>query len=340
MLDVTASADGLHVSFTEPCAGDAADPDAWFVQSWRYEPADSYGGPKVDVREHRVVAADAAGDGRSIRLAVPDLQPGCVVYLRRLGELVGRESGRPLWTSEAWLTVNALHPPGAAGPPPARPHAPVEAAAGWRPLFDGRSTHGWHNHVPPLPDGSWPAVRGWSVQDEALVRTGPGGDLVSDQVFEDFELQLDWRIAPGGNSGVFFLVDETPRADGSLPAVWETGIEMQVLDNERHVDGQDPSTSAGACYALYAPTHDDTRPAGHWNRMRVVKRGAHVEHWLNDRLQCAYDIGSDDWTWRVGTSKFARMPAFARAAKGRIALQNHGDEVAFRNVILRDLAQD
>ena len=96
-------------------------------------------------------------------------------------------------------------------------------------------------------------------------------------------------------------------------------------------------TSAAACYGLYAPTHDDTRPVGHWNHVRIVKQGAHVEQWLNGWLQCSYDIGSDDWNARVAASKFATMPGFAKAPKGHIALQDHGDEVAFRQIFLRRL---
>jgi hypothetical protein len=176
------------------------------------------------------------------------------------------------------------------------------------------------------------------VQDGALVRTSHGGDLVSNDTYRDFELELDWRITEGGNSGILFLVDETPRADGSQPAVWETGLEMQVLDDERHADGRDPLTSAGACYALFAPEHDDTRPVGHWNHVRIAKQGSRVEQWLNGRLQCAYDIGSDDWRARVAASKFRDMPGFARARAGRIALQDHGDEVAFRNIRIHDLS--
>jgi len=340
MLDIRARADGLLVSFTEPLDGRAGrDPDAWLVESWRYEPKDEYGGPKIDLRELRATEAVGGGDGRWLFLRVPGLQAGRVHHVRALDDLRS-DAGRELWAKEAWLTLNRL--PDERGPaaPAGEPETTVAAdqrAAGWRSLFDGTTVQGWHIHGLMPADGSWPPVEGWSVVDGALVRTGPGGDLVSDEDFGDFELQLDWRVAPGGNSGIFFLVDETPRADGSVPAVRETGVEMQILDNERHADGQDPLTSAGACYALHAPTHDDTRPPGHWNHVRLMKTGTHVEQWLNGRLQCSYDIGSDDWTGRVAAGKFARMPAFGRAVRGRIALQDHGDEVAFRNVMLREL---
>jgi len=245
------------------------------------------------------------------------------VYVRALDPLRSRE-GHALWSTEAWLTLNAV--PDEAGPPAAAPASEngtftdVQRAEGWHPLFDGHDASAWHTlGATPLPDGSFPPPTGWSVQDGALVRSGGGGDLLSNDAFRDFELELDWRITEGGNSGIFFLVDETPRADGSQPAVWESGIEMQVLDNERHPDGQNPVTSAGACYGLFAPERDDTRPVGHWNHVRIAKQGSRVEQWLNGQLQCTYDIGSDDWKARVAASKFRDMPGFARARAGHIA---------------------
>jgi cytochrome c len=342
LLDVRSRADGLLVSFTEPLRrGLGGDPDGWCVQSWRYEPTNEYGGPKVDEREHLVSDVVVAQDGRSAFLRVDGLTAGRVVYVHVLDDLLS-SGGRELWAREAWLTLNAVS--AEAGPPRAEglPLNTLTAAQrddGWQSLFDGTSPRGWHaSGAKPLADGRYPAPIGWSVQDGALVRSGSGGDIVSDAVFRDFELELEWRIAEGGNSGIFFLVGEVPRADGSMPSVWETGLEMQVLDDARHRDGGNPLTSAGACYALYAPTRDDTRPIGHWNRVRLVKQGSHVEHWLNGHLQCAYDIGSDDWNARVAASKFKDMPAFGKVQAGHLALQDHGDEVAYRNIRIRDLS--
>jgi hypothetical protein len=203
-----------------------------------------------------------------------------------------------------------------------------ERSAGWRLLFDGTSTAGWHEY------GRSGAVVGWAAVDGELARVADGGaDLVTDELFESFELEFDWRLWPGGNSGVLFHV-----VDG-FDFVWRTGPEYQLLDDERHADGQNPLTSAGANYALDAPAYDDTHPIGQWNHARLVVDGAHVEHWLNGEPQCEYELWSDAWKARVAGSKFGQMPDYGLARTGRIALQDHGDRVAFKNVKVRTLAR-
>ncbi len=113
---------------------------------------------------------------------------------------------------------------------------------------------------------------------------------------------------------------------------------MQVLDNAEHPDGRDPRTSAGSCYALYAPARDVTQPVGLFNRARIVVRGPHVEHWLNGEKIVEYERGSPDWEARVKASKFAQLPAHGRTPRGRIALQDHGDRASYRNIRIRPLA--
>lgn len=195
----------------------------------------------------------------------------------------------------------------------------------WRPLFDGRTTAGWR----AFNGTAMPA--GWQVVDGTLARVGAGGDIITDETFGSFELELEWRVRAGGNSGVFFHVVE----DSTLQYAYETGPEMQVLDNAGHADGRSPATSAGSNYALYAPARDATRPVGQWNAARLVVRGSHVEHWLNGEKLLEYELGSPEWQARVAASKFAQMPRYGRARRGHIALQDHGDPVAFRNIRIR-----
>jgi hypothetical protein len=217
--------------------------------------------------------------------------------------------------------------PGASGPSGSfeSPVSSDDAADGWRPLFDGRTTAGWRGYRRPDAPG------GWQVVDGALTRVAEAGDLMTIEQFGDFELELEWSVAPGGNSGIMFHVTE----DHGAP--WETGPEMQVLDNAGHQDGGDPLTSAGSAYALYAPEDDETLPTGEWNAARLVVHGPHVEHWLNDELLLEYELWSEDWEQRVAASKFGAMPDFGRRERGHIVLQDHGDRVAFRNIRLRDL---
>lgn len=200
-------------------------------------------------------------------------------------------------------------------------------AAGWRLLFDGESAAGWRGFkgatLPP----------GWVVKDGALTRVAEAGDIVTDEVFRDFELTLEWKVAAGGNSGIFYRVSEAPE----LNYVWESGPEMQVLDDARHPDGAKPETSAGACYGLYPAPRGISHPAGAWNQVRILVQGKRVEHWLNGTRIVAYELGSPDWEERVRESKFADMPRYGREPTGHIALQDHGDWVAYRNIKIRVL---
>lgn len=201
----------------------------------------------------------------------------------------------------------------------------AERAAGWRLLFDGQSTTGWRGFRQAAPPS------GWQATDGTLARTGGGGDLISVDQFANFELALEWQISAGGNSGVMFRVAE------SADATHLTGPEMQILDNRGHSDGQSPLSSAGACYGLYAPASDVTRPVGAWNDARIVVTGSRVEHWLNGVKVVEYELGSADWLARLETSPFRGVPTYGREPRGHIALQDHGDRVAFRSIRIRPM---
>ena len=204
-----------------------------------------------------------------------------------------------------------------------------ERKDGWKLLFDGKTSNGWRKYKSDrMPDK-------WKVTDGALVfdpnADGSGGDIVTVDEYDDFEFVADWKISPNGNSGVMYHVTE----DGEYP--WQSGPEYQLLDNAGHADGRNPLTTAASCYALYAPSKDVTKPVGDWNSMRLVVNGPHVEHWLNGVKVAEYKIGGKDWKKRVQQSKFNSMPNFAKAVKGHIDLQDHGDRVEFRNLKIRPL---
>ena len=199
--------------------------------------------------------------------------------------------------------------------------SPVEKAAGWRLLFDGKTTAGWRGYKKTA------MAAGWEVTpDGALTRTGPGGDIVTVDQFGSFELSFEWKVAPKGNSGVMFHVTE----DRDSP--WQSGPEYQILDNGGHADGANPETSTASDYAIHAPTKDVSRPAGEWNQSRIVVNGKRVEHWLNGERVVAYELGSPDWVKRVTASKFAKYPNWGLAGRGHVALQDHGDTVAYRSI--------
>jgi hypothetical protein len=196
----------------------------------------------------------------------------------------------------------------------------------WRTLFDGGSLAAWRG----FKKDSVPA--GWQVVDGALTRVGKAGDLITRDEFSDFELTLEWKIAEGGNSGIMYRVTE------NADETYETGPEMQVLDDARHADGKSRLTAAGSAYGLYPAPAGVVKPAGEWNAVRIVVRGDHVEHWLNGTKVVEYELGSADWKAKVEASKFKQWPGYGRAASGYIALQDHGDRVAYRNIRVRTLS--
>jgi len=203
---------------------------------------------------------------------------------------------------------------------------PQERLDGWVLLFDGenasKSFRGYRKQ--DLPEG-------WIATDGCIVRKGPGGDIVTREQYKDFEFMCDWKVQTGGNSGIMWHVSE------ERPNPWETGPEMQILDDAAHVDGRSPSTSAGACYALYDAPEGAVKPAGQWNRARVLIQGTKGELWLNGVKTASFDTASDEWKDRIAKSKFKDMPQFAKMDRGVIALQDHGDEVAFRNIKVRPI---
>ena len=207
----------------------------------------------------------------------------------------------------------------------------TEKAAGWRLLFDGQSFAGWHNFK---QDGIRP---GWQVKDGALICADPhnAGDIVTTDKFGWFELQLDYNISEAGNSGIMFHVTD----DGNR--VWATGPEFQLEDNEKAAD----PVRCGWLYALYQPPVDAktgkildaTKPVGEWNHVRLVISPEQCVHEINGVKYFEYVLGSDDFKARVAQSKFAKMPFFAKASSGYIALQGDHGSVSFRNIKLRPL---
>jgi hypothetical protein len=197
-----------------------------------------------------------------------------------------------------------------------------EKAAGWKLLFDGKTTEGWRNYKKP------DIGKGWKVENGALVRAASGaGDIVTTDKFGAFELSLEYNISKEGNSGLMFHVAET----GDAP--WHTGPEIQIQDNK---DGHDPQ-KAGWLYQLYKPEGeaDATKPVGEWNQLKILITPEKCATWMNGKLYYEYVKGSDDWNARVAKSKFASMKDFGKPTSGHICLQDHGNLVSFRNIKIR-----
>ena len=205
-----------------------------------------------------------------------------------------------------------------------------ERQEGFKLLFDGKTIDQWRGFKQKaVPDN-------WTVVDGTINLTTPrrAVDIITIEEFTDFDFKFDWKlgeIPAGSNSGVMFYVTE----EGD--ATYHSGPEYQVLDNARHPDGKNPLTTAGACYALYAPTRDVTRPIGEWNEGRIIINKGKVQHWLNGEKVVEYDMNSDEWKAKVLGSKFKEWPIFGVARKGHLALQQHGGPISYRNLKIRTL---
>ena len=205
----------------------------------------------------------------------------------------------------------------------------AEKAAGWVLLFDGTTIDKWRaNNGTGVPGN-------WSVAGGAITAAkGDGADLVSVEEFGDFELTVDFKVARNGNSGIFYRGVEAKGAP-----IYHSAPEFQVIDNEGHPDAKNgPDRYCGANYALDPPNPASAcKPAGEWNSARLVVKGAHVEHWLNGTKVVDYELWTDKWKGQVAASKFKAWPGYGLAKTGRLGLQAHGDEVAFKNLKIRAL---
>ncbi len=204
-------------------------------------------------------------------------------------------------------------------------HSAEVADKPWEKLLGDGYQELWRGYK----DAAWP--QGWVVENGVLTRAKSGDDLMTVAVYADFVLRLEWKISPGGNSGIMYRVSTGDNA------AYFSGPEFQVLDDGGHRDGKESLTSTGSLYALYAPEHDVVRPVDQWNSTRIVVRGNRVRHFLNDKKIVDCKIGSDDWNELVKNSKFAKWPKFGKNREGHIALQGHGDLVWYRNIRIRRL---
>ncbi len=204
-----------------------------------------------------------------------------------------------------------------------------EQREGWQLLFDGTTFKGWKKaNGQPFPEKGWVIGNGVLRTDTAA---GRGGDIVTDELFTNFELVLDFKIAPGANSGIkYFLFPNS-----------SLGCEFQILDDELHPDaklGIDGNRKQGGLYDLIAPdaTKKDN-PPGEWNQARIIAKGNHVEHWLNGKKTVEYDRDSPAFKSLVAGSKYKNSKGFGEAIQSPILLQDHGNTVSFRNIRIRKL---
>jgi hypothetical protein len=217
-----------------------------------------------------------------------------------------------------------------------------EKAEGFKMLFDGKTFTGWRGYL----KDSFPAG-GWTIDNGALkcnasgrgeAGGAKGGDIIYDQKFSSFDLKLEWKISKSGNSGIFYLGQEDPKFD----AIWKTAPEMQVLDNARHPDaqaGKNGNRQAGSLYDLIPAVPQNTKPAGEWNTVEIKVYKGSVWHYQNGEQVLEYHLWTPEWNKLVAASKFPGLnPNWAEvASEGYFGLQDHGDDVWYRNIKIKPL---
>ncbi len=213
----------------------------------------------------------------------------------------------------------------------------TEVAEGWQLLFDGKSLKGWHKYGGKPVGSAWKIADGTFYLDTTIKENWQikdGGDIVSDEEFEHFHLKLEWKIAKDGNSGIMFYVHENT-VKYKWP--WETAPEMQVLDNEGHPDAKIPKHRAGDLYDLISCSKETVKKYEEWNLAEIKCVNGKLDFYLNGENVVSTNLWDDNWKKLVAGSKFVKMPDFGTYKKGKIALQDHGNTVWYRNVMIKKL---
>ncbi|WP_343853600.1 DUF1080 domain-containing protein [Algoriphagus jejuensis] len=213
----------------------------------------------------------------------------------------------------------------------------AETTAGeWTPLFDGQTFNGWSKY------GGGEVGKGWKIENGEFYldatnkenwQDGDGGDIVTNEEFENFHFKTEWKISPNGNSGIIFLVHESPEFERT----YHTGLEMQVLDNDGHPDAKIISHRAGDLYDLIVSSEETVKPVGEWNQAEVIVNQGKLDLILNGVTVVSTTLWTPEWEALVADSKFKDMPGFGKYKKGKIALQDHGDVVHYRNLVIKKL---
>ena len=333
-LAIRAKSNGIEVEFTEPLAENAGrDVNDYEIKQWYYKPTQDYGGPKLDLEVLKVQSLNISEDRKKVFFELPGMKANHVVHFRIVKPFLS-SNNHSLWTTEGWYTMNNIPQDKPGFSNPVKPAAnnqltEKEKEEGWKLLFDGKSTDGWRKFKSDKVPASWKVKNGALV----LEKSGDGGDIITNDEYQDFELELEWMISEGGNSGIIYYVKE----GDDYGYVWNTGLEMQILDNMRHPDGRFEKHRSGDLYDLIETSFVTVNPPLEWNKVKIISKGGHVEQWQNGYKVVEFDMNSAAYQDLIKNSKFKDMKGFGQAKKGHIALQDHGDKVWFRNIKIKEL---
>lgn len=343
MLAVRAMSNGVEIEFTEPLKnGDGWNTNDYEIKQWYYKPTKEYGGPKLDNKDLAVKSATVSDDRKKVFLELGGMKPGHVVYINITGGFIS-DINNSMWSTECWYTMNEI-PKGKNGTTKKSPYSydnntlsAAEKADGWKLLFDGKTINSFRNFRKETIGSSWivdqEAIHLNAVKEDGKWQAKDGGDIISLEEYQDYEFKVDWKITNCGNSGIIFNVVESDEYD----YVWQTGPEMQVLDDVCHPDTRYPTHNAGDLYDMIACNFSTVRPAGEWNNAMIRSKDGKISFYLNGYNVVNFEMHNDKWKEMIANSKFKDMPGFGLAKKGHIALQDHGDKVWFRNIKVREI---
>ncbi len=208
---------------------------------------------------------------------------------------------------------------------------PATSKDGWVSLFDGKTTAGWHTYGQPKAGARWKVMHG-AISIDTSVKNG--GDLVTNKTYTNFDLKLEWKISKNGNSGILFYIQEDTV---KYKETYKSGPEMQVLDNDGHPDGKITKHRAGDLYDLIKSSSEPVKPVGEWNQAEIIANKGKLELKLNGVTVVSTTMWDDNWKQLVAGSKFKSMPNWATFTSGKIALQDHGNAVWYRNIMIKKL---
>ncbi len=343
MLAVRAKSNGVEIEFTEPLKnGDGWNPNDYEVKQWYYKPTKDYGGPKLDEKSLKVKGVTVSDDRKKVFLELEGMKAGQIVYINLLGGFIS-DINHTLWSTECWYTMNQI-PKGNNGTTKKAPYpfvnntlSGIEKSEGWELLFDGKKIDQFRNFKKKTLGKSWTidqeAIHLNAIKEDGKWQAKDGGDIITLNEYEDYEFKVDWKITNCGNSGIIFNVVEDDKYD----YVWQTGPEMQVLDDVCHPDTRFPTHNAGDLYDMIACNFATVKPAGEWNTAIIRSKGGMVNFYLNGYNVVNFEMHTNKWKELIAGSKFKDMPGFGLAKKGHIALQDHGDKVWYRNIKVRKI---
>ncbi len=208
------------------------------------------------------------------------------------------------------------------------------AQKGFKPLFDGKTTIGWHTYGKTTVGRAWEAKDGTIHMDPLAKGEDGGGDLVTDKEYTNFHLKLDWKVAPKANSGIIFYIHEDP---AKYHQTYSTGLEMQVLDNEGHPDGKITKHRSGDLYDLIKSSSEPVKPVGEWNTAEIISKNGNLTLILNGVKIVKTTLWDDNWKTLVAGSKFGKWENWGTFKTGHISLQDHGNEVWYKNIMIKEL---